>query len=344
MITFRCGGCAGVVEAANQPPGSTVACRRCGHVNICPAPPAQSTRPAPPPARDGDSRTFWLTAGAIALVLVGFVAWATLNPAQPQAARATSTTPADARQRQLLEANLDKPGDPQLDQFYAQINRQYFRGGLPPIPVRWEPQLADVGELAGRAFRLEGMFGHVGPKTVILLNPSLQSDQAALRRALCHEMVHAQLYVAGQPTAEHGPAFQTILRRLSSEHAFEGIVASDEERTNLRAWLDAESARLDEEQAAVTQEAADLQHERSELETGLTSLTSRTNTPAAPTAAEVSAYNARRERYNWRVSQAQARSERGNADRAHFNQEVERYNLMLVYPDGMDAGAIKPKR
>jgi hypothetical protein len=313
-------------------------------VNVCPAPPDRAAGLAPPPASGGDSRTFWLTAGAIAVVLVAFVAWATVSPAQPQAAQRSTGSAADTRQRQLLDANLDKPGDPSLDQFYAQINKQHFRGGLPPIPVRWEPQLADVGGLAEGAFRLEGMFGHVGSKAVILLNPTLQNDPAALRRTLCHEMVHAQLYVAGQPTAEHGPAFQTILRRLSAENAFEGIVASDEERTNLRAWLDAEAARLDEEQSAVTQEAADLDRERGEIESGLASLTSRMNTPSAPTAAEVSAHNARRERYNWRVSQAQARVEAGRTDRARFNQEVERYNLMLVYPDGMDAGAIKPKK
>jgi hypothetical protein len=345
VITFRCGGCAGVVEAGNQPPGSTVACKRCGHVNVCPAPPARAARLAQPPARDGDSRAFWLTAGAIAVVLVAFVAWATISPAQPQAAqRVTGPTAADTRQRQLLDANLDKPGDPLLDQFYSQINRQHFRGGLPPIPVRWEPQLVDVGELAERAFRLEGMFGHVGGKAVILLNPVLQNDQAALRRALCHEMVHAQLYVAGQPSVEHGPPFQTILRRLSAENAFEGIVASDEERTNLRGWLDAEAARLEAEQAAVTQEGAEIERERAELESGLSSLTTRMNTPSAPTAAEVSAYNARRERYNWRVTQTQARVERGRADRTHFNHEVDRYNLMLVYPDGMDAGAMKTKK
>lgn len=336
-----------MVEAGKEPPGSAIKCGRCGHVNVCPTPPIPVSRFAapPPPPPGSDSRTFWLTAGAIAVVLVAFVAWATVSPAQPRAAeRPTALTAADTRQRQLLDANLGKPGDPVLDQFYGQINTQHFHGGLPPIPVRWEPQLVDVGELAERAFRLEGMFGHVGGKAVILLNPALQNDQAALRRALCHEMVHAYLHVAGQPSADHGPAFQTILRRLASEHAFEGIVATDEERRNLRAWLDAEAARLDAEQTAVTQEGGEIERERAELESGLSSLTARMNTPAAPSAAEVSAYNARRERYNWRVTQAQARIERGRADRAHFNQEVERYNLMLVYPDGMDAGAMKPRK
>ena len=315
-------------------------------MNVVPTRPIPPSRHAPPlPAPGGDSRTFWLTAGAIAVVLVAFVAWATISPAQPRAAgRATGPTAADTRQRQLLDENLDKPGDPVLDQSYAQINKQHFHGGLPPIPVRWEPKLVDVGELAERAFRLEGMFGHVGGKAVILLNPALQNDQAALRRALCHEMVHAQLHAAGQPSADHGPAFQNILRRLSSEHAFEGIVASNEERTNLRTWLDAEAARLDTEQAAVTQEGGEIERERADLESGLSGLTSRMNTPAAPNADEVAAYNVRRERYNWRVTQAQARVERGRADRTHFNQEVERYNLMLVYPDGMDAGAMKIKK
>jgi hypothetical protein len=345
VITFRCGGCAGVVEAGSQPPGGTVKCQRCGHVNVCPAPPEPARRPVRPGPPETDSRTFWLTAGAIAIVLVAFVAWATISPAQPRAAqRATGQTAADTRQRELLDTNLDKPGDPQLDHFYAQINRQHFHGGLPPIPVRWEPRLADVGELAGRAFRLEGMFGHVGSKAVILLNPVLQNDQSALRRALCHEMVHAQLYVAGQPSSDHGPAFQTLLRRLSSENAFEGIVATEDERANLRAWLDAEGARLDAEHAAITREGAEIERERAELESGLSGLTSRMNTPSAPGAAEVSAYNARRDRYNWRVMQAQARVERARTDREHFNREVDRYNLMLVYPDGMDAGAIKTKR
>jgi hypothetical protein len=315
---------------------------------VYPGPPDRAaTRLPQPPPPAADSRTFWLTAGAVAILLVGFVAWASIRPAQPQAAMAIQTpaaTAADTRQRQLLEANLGKPGDPLLDEFYAQINRQHFHGGLPPIPVRWEPQLGDVGELADRAFRLEGMFGHVGSRAVILLNPTLQGNQPALRRALCHEMVHAQLYVAGQPPTGHGPAFQTILRRLADEHAFEGIVATDEERTNLRSWLDAEAARLDAEQAAITREGAELDAERAELESAFSDLTSRMNTPAAPSAAEVSDHNARRDRHNWRVTQAQARVERGRADLAHFNREVERYNLMLVYPDGMDAGAFRPKR
>jgi predicted SprT family Zn-dependent metalloprotease len=297
-----------------------------------------------PAASGGDSRAFWLAAGAVTIALVAFVGWATITPAQPQAAGNPAATATDARQRELLEANLGKAGDPHLGQLYSRINDQHFHGGLPTIPIRWEERLNEVGELAGRAFTLEGMFGSVGSKAMILLNPALQANEAALRRTLCHEMVHAHLHAAGQPAEAHGTAFQTILRRLSAEGAFEGIVATDEDRANLRVWLDAESSRLDSGQESLTQETGAIDQERLELEALLSHLTARANTASAPDAQEVSAYNARRDRYNWRVSQAQARVDQDRADRAHFNREVERYNLMLVYPDGMDAGSIKIKK
>ena len=55
-------------------------------MNVCPTPQSAASRQEPPPPPGADSRTFWLTAGAIAVVLVAFVSWATVNPAQPQAA------------------------------------------------------------------------------------------------------------------------------------------------------------------------------------------------------------------------------------------------------------------
>jgi len=211
--------------------------------------------------------------------------------------------------------------------------------------VRWEPRLDEVGRLAGNAFTLEGMFGHIGAKAVILLNPALQADERALRRALCHEMVHAHLYATGRSSASHGPEFQMVLRRLSTAGAFAGIVATDDERTNLRTWLDAESSRLDAEHGAMAQEGAEIERERADLERALADLQARVNTASAPDAHQIAAFNKRREAYNWRVTQAQARTERDRADLAHFNREVERYNLMLVYPDGVDADAlVKPRK
>jgi hypothetical protein len=147
------------------------------------------------------------------------------------------------------------------------------------------------------------MFGHVGTRQVILLNPRLKPDAGARTRALCHEMVHAYLFATGDTVTQHGPTFKDVLRRLSSEGAFEGIPASAEERARLRAWLDEESARLEQEREAIDT-----------LRSGVTP----ENTAA----------------FNDRVL-------RDQRDLAHFNIEVARYNLMIVYPDGLD-GAPAP--
>ena len=340
MTTFRCGGCAGVVRVGDGP---TVACKRCGHVNVCPTP-ADSTPSGWERRPGGDSRTFWLAGGAVVLVLVAFVGWATIRPAQPQAASGTGGSAAEVRQRQLLEINLDKPGDATLGQLFASINSRHFSGGLKPIPVRWEPRLNEVGALAGGGFTLEGMYGYVGSRSMILLNTALRENEAALRRALCHEMVHAQLHAEGRPTEEHGPPFQTILRRLSAENAFEGIVATDEERANLRAWLDAESRRLDSDQESIKQETSDINRERMELETLLSNLDARAKTASPPDLSEISSFNARRDRYNWRVGQLQTRVEQDRNDRAQLHREVERYNLMVIYPDGLGGEAFRIKK
>jgi hypothetical protein len=116
-----------------------------------------------------------------------------------------------------------------------------------------------------------------------------------------------------------------VLQRLSSEGAFEGILASDADRARLRAWLDAESQRLETERLELEQLGEDIQRERAEVEN------------APPDAARVNAYNQR-------AIDGNARVERHRRELDHFNTEVARYNLMLVYPDGIDEQAmIKPK-
>jgi hypothetical protein len=204
------------------------------------------------------------------------------------------------------------------------------------VPVRWDSRLAAVGALADHAFTLEGMFGHIGSKTVILLNPSLQTDPAAFDRALCHEMVHASLYVAHIDSVDHGPAFQAVLRRLSNEHAFEGIIATDEERDALRKWLDAESARIDAEHQAMDQVGREIVDEREAIERAQADLDATRANGQAPGDSDVTGLAARRDAYNQRALDTNARLEQDRADLAHFNAEVERYNLMLVYPDGID--------
>ena len=60
-----------------------------------------------------------------------------------------------------------------------------------------------------------------------------------------------------------------------------------------------------------------------------------------PTEGEVAAVTAKRDAYNGRASSMNDRAERDRADLEHFNREIARYNLMLVYPDGLDEAALK---
>jgi len=287
---------------------------------------------------------------AATLVVGGavWIAWSSIAATKTDTV-APSRTPVETLQRELLEENIGKPGDPKLGALYQSISSQHFGSGLPAIPVRWEPDLARIGPLVARAFTLKGMFGHLRSKSVILLNPDLGTDEDALRRALCHEMVHAYLNVTGDSSTDHGPAFQAVLQRLAKEGAFEGIPATDDERARLRTWLDAESARLDGERHEMARLGEDLEQGRLEVERALADLdtrlaASRESRGAAPSEGDVAAAVALRDAYNRRATEANARSERNRADLDHFNREVERYNLMLVYPDGIEAHAqVTPK-
>ena len=237
--------------------------------------------------------------GVIVLaVIIVAAAWAfrvRLDSIDPPAV--APLTAAEALQTRLLSENIRRPSDAGLRLKYEDINRDHFDGALPPLTIRWEAGLAGVGNLAARKFTLEGLFGEIGSREVILLNPSLQTDPAALMRALCHEMVHASLFSHGNRSTNHGAAFRAELRRLSAAGAFEGMPASDEDKAALRQWLDAESARLAAEKEAIDRMTVDPSQDRASL--------------------------------NDRIA-------RDHDDVELFNREVTRYNLMIVYPDGFD--------
>ena len=191
------------------------------------------------------------------LVVVALVAatWHVASGAFTQSHKPASqaNTP-DARQKEILQANLNREGDAVLNQRFSEFNARHFSNSILPMPVIWEPRLSEVGELAGNKFTLLGVFGQSGDRTVILLHPSLKEDASALDRALCHEMVHAYLFTTlGDKSASHGEAFQAVLRRLSKEGAFIGVPASPQERADLRAWLDDEAKRLEADHRAISE-------------------------------------------------------------------------------------------
>jgi hypothetical protein len=252
------------------------------------------------------------------------LAWSLISPISPARttpAPAHTGNPADDLQRAILADNVGRPGDPALSALFVEVAARHFQGQLAPVAVRWEPELASVGAMHGNTYTLQGMFGAAGSRSVILLNPALRGDNDAVLRALCHEMVHAYLYATGDDSTTHGPAFQAVLRRLSEEGAFTGIVADPDERARVRAWLDAESARLDAERASLDELGAEVMRDRSAIEQA-----------THPDEAMVSAHNER-------AMTANARAERFNRDFERFRAEVARYNLMVVYPHGIEEAA-----
>jgi len=220
------------------------------------------------------------------LAIVATVLPIYLATVERQRDSSSTLPPADRLRHELLDLALERPGDAELETLYKSFNAKHFGNDLPPIPVRWEPRLADVDRLEGGAATMKGMFGTKGDRAAILLSPSVEEDPSALHRALAHEMVHAYMFRMGEDTAEHGPSFQAVLRRLAMEGAFEGLPSSPEERTALRNWIDGEKARLASEDAAL----------RPLIDEG--------------------------------------RLDRLRTDRERLNQEIDRYNLMIVYPDG----------
>lgn len=277
---------------------------------------------------------------AAAILLVVSLVWAAgnlLRDDEPRADRTgTPETAADLRQREILEDAISYTPDPALTGLYGDINARHFGGRLPAIPVVWEPRLKDVGRLAADTFTLEGMFGHIGEKAVILLNPGLSTRPDALRRALSHEMVHAWLHTIGDSSADHGPAFQATLKRLADEGAFAGLAASDQERAALRSWLDTESARLETMNGESRREADVLEREARDIEQGFETLNGDEPSAGPARDAAVAAWRHRRDTYNRRLEEFRARADRLQRDLAAFNAQVERYNLMASYPHGLD--------
>ena len=220
-----------------------------------------------------------------------------VEPVRPRAG-----SPEQQRLDALMRENADRPSDPDLADAYGIINAQYFENRLPPVRVRWEDGLDRIGALIAENFRLEGLTDG----KVILVHPALRQDPRQLRAVLCHEMVH----VALRDTPEtHGPAFQARLRALAERGAFEGVVATDEERTALRDSLEQATLRL----------SSDL--------TELGALRSRIESEAPSLSREV---------LQDRVWDLNKRVREHNEAVDAFNRDVERYNLMITYPDGLD--------
>ncbi len=285
MLTFFCVNCGEKHYAEERHAGHAIRCNRCGRIIPIqlPKPPtpkprttlgpfaassypvSQTNLVAPSTRRRGDY-TLPLV-GVIVLVVLGLYLVAsrqrTLGP-QPGAslpgthtpARAVVTpaalTPAEAKKREIIEQDAGRLGDLELGSEYQQIKQRYFDNRLPAIPVLWEPRLEEIGPLVAKDFTFEGLAALYNGRQFILLNPALREYPRQRQAALCHEAVHIYLFAMGDTKTNHGPAFQSVLRRLSEEGAFEGKWASESEKANLRVWLGRESAGSTEKRPSLT--------------------------------------------------------------------------------------------
>ena len=285
-------------------------------------------------------------------ILIGAVAWAGASFVRNRGAvtASSSSAPTVSVRSQLeidiLDSARASAGDPELDERYRAINRDYFGGGLPDVPVSWEPRLNDIAAVRGDGLLLEGLTDG----KAIVINPTLKSNRRQLIATLCHEMVHVRLVAAGGAVGEdHGPEFQRHLRRLLDEGAFEGAFATDEEKAAMKAALATDVAWLDTESAAVRTAGDALARDRQEVDRIVDDMNARITKANAeqsgwPSDAEQQAakdrladINSRSEAHNSRVSEFNRRIEA-------YNESVERYNLAISYPDGLAATRIQPRQ
>jgi hypothetical protein len=285
-------------------------------------------------------------------ILIGTIAWAGASAIRNRGGlvASMSTSPTVSIRSQLEIAVLDdartSAGDASLDERYRKINTDYFGGGLPDVPVSWEPRLDEIAAARGDGLLLEGLTDG----KAIVINPRLRSDLRLLVATLCHEMVHVRLVAAGAPVGEdHGPEFQKHLRRLLDEGAFEGAFATDEEKAAMKASLATDVAWLDDESVAVRAAAADLDRDRKEVDRVVEDLNARITKANAeqtgwPSEDEqktvkdrLAVLNTRSEAHNARVA---AFNERIDA----YNKAVDRYNLVVAYPDGLAETRIQPRQ
>ena len=214
---------------------------------------------------------------------------------------------------ELLRMNAQLASDPALGSEYQAVNTQFFDGRLPAVRIRFEPRLAEIGPLIAEGFRLEG----ATDGQVILLNPSLESDDMGFRRTLVHEMVHV---ATKDHDKEHGPVFQSRLRQLSEQGAFVGKVATEEEKQDLQRTIKTAAGELEKTEISLSQTRAQLDADSARLRAQ----------PDGPEArAAVADLQNRIDLYN-------ADIQRFNMDVERLNRQVEEYNLMVAYPDGLD--------
>lgn len=233
----------------------------------------------------------------------------------------------------ILNAFRDKPGDTELGRLFDELNARHFGGALPEVNVIWAGDLdrLDIGD-----YRLNGMTDG----RIVLLKAALRDDGAEIRRTLCHEMVHVKLIAAGNSSTAHDAPFQQDLRRLLDEGCFNAIWSTPEDRAALKGWIETERRRLDNVRERADALGASITGETDRIERlfdGLNEQTRAANAAGSgwPSRDEMASAERQQAALNESIAAYNAAVAVNARDQARFNDEVQRYNLMLAYPDGL---------
>lgn len=236
-------------------------------------------------------------------------------------------------QHAIVEAARGKPEDPGLGLLFDELNVRHFSGQLPNVKVLWDEDLhrLDAGE-----YRQNGMTDG----EIVLLHGALKSDEADIRRTLCHEMVHVKFLAAGHRSTAHDTLFQTELRRIFDAGCFLAVWSSPEERASLREWIDTERRRLDAARIDIEGQGAAVKLESERVARTIAELNERIARANAagggwPPPEETGAAERQKAALNHSILVYNSAVAANAGEQARFNEAVQRYNLMLAYPDGL---------
>ena len=236
-------------------------------------------------------------------------------------------------QHAMLEASRDRPGNSDLGLLFNQLNAKHFEGRLPTVKVMWD---ADLDRLDEGDYRLNGMTDG----KIILLKAALKDDDGDVRRTLCHEMVHVKFLAEGNKSTAHDAAFQNELRRIFDDGCFPAFWATPEEKASLQVWIDAERTRLDAARVQAEAQLAALKLETERVERMVAELNDRIRVANAagsgwPSPEETATAQRERTALNDSITAYNGVLATNEKDYAKFNEAVQRYNLMMSYPDGL---------
>lgn len=104
------------------------------------------------------------------------------------------------------------------DEAYDFLNKHFFGGKLPKIPIKWPRSLRGTTYMGRTMGPPKG-----GPATHIELNPKYKYSPNLWGMTLIHEMVHVEQWETVPNRFCHGPRFRARMRELAAKGIFDRL-------------------------------------------------------------------------------------------------------------------------